>query len=173
MHARISPTVPHGAVRNACYLHGGGQRNGERFIDTGVHIEGEGFLAICEGCIVYLGKLLGMFSPADVQALTDELRDSNDARVEQAQKLVEMRSHNEALRVLLGQYLEQIPEAPAEPAAPVDPVSAGLAVLDEIKAEAAAREEQFVERYGVATPEWREDDTADAAIERERAEVGE
>src|SRR5690606_27799025 len=129
-------------------LHGGGQRGNERFIDTGIVIEYEGVLAICEGCVTHLAKLLGLLTPADVQALTDELREANDARVEQAQEIATLKSRNEALRTLLALDVDAF-EAPPEPE-PDDPIAKGLAVLEEIKAE----------RH--------HEDNSEAAISRER-----
>lgn len=176
MHASVTTTVPHHAAENGCYLHGGGQRDGERYIDTGVHIEGEGFIAICEGCITYLGGMLGLITPDGYKGLSDELAEANDVRVTQAQRLVLLERHNEALRVLLAGHLDEIPEleepVPAEIVddAEPDPIEQGLAVLAEIRAEAdAALEAPAPSRH--VTPTWRESDGVDEALAREHAEV--
>lgn len=175
MHASVTTTVPHHAAENGCYLHGGGQRHGDRFIDTGVHIEGEGFLAICESCVQHLGKMLGLITPDEYEELARELADANDARVEMAGHMERLSRRNEALRLLLAEQVEEIPDlaeiAAPEPEEAPTPEQVALSVLEQIRAEQEQREAEYLAKYVHVAPEWVEGDDAEQAIARERAQV--
>lgn len=123
MLARVHATIPFGAAHNNCYLCNGGQRTRadgrlDRFIDTGIVIEFEGGLVMCETCVTFLGKRLGLLTPEDVESLTRELVEVVDARVAAELRIVELERKIEALRVIAGEQLADEALADALPPAP-------------------------------------------------------
>jgi hypothetical protein len=74
-----------GTALNTCYLCKSARRPGERIVDTGIHIDFEGFLAICGSCIEEAASGLGLLAAkqaaklaAKVSALQDLL---DEARI--------------------------------------------------------------------------------------------
>lgn len=53
---------PPGTALNTCYLCKSARRDGEQIVDTGVHIDFEGFLALCGSCIAEAASALGLLS---------------------------------------------------------------------------------------------------------------
>lgn len=178
MQARVSKTIPIGSARNNCYLCNRAQRlRGdalEPMIATGVHIEWEGELAFCATCIGHMGKMLGLLTPDDVEALAAELTEVLEARVAQERYIEELERRMEALRTLLGNELAGEPVERPEPEPAPEPevslVEQGLAVLDEIRAERAGAPDEGLAAH--VAPEWREGDGPDEAFARERAAAG-
>jgi hypothetical protein len=109
MQARVSPIIPFGAAKQNCYLCNGAPRTRgattERMIDTGVHIEFEGHIAICETCVTHMAKLLGLLTPDDVEEITSELAEVLDVRVVQDRKVEGLKTIVEAQRVALADAL--------------------------------------------------------------------
>lgn len=189
---RVSPSIPVGSARSNCYLCNGAQRdrNGtpERMISTDVHIEYEGGIAICETCVRHMGRLLDLLTPDDVAALVREVEELVDAAVVRERRLEAVERNNEALRVLLAGYIEEIPtivevapepEPEPEPEVEVvDPLAPGLAILAEIQAQRAEPPPPYVPSTAAALapsrqapPTWNENDGVDEALAREHAEV--
>ncbi len=116
MHARVSPIIPFGAAKQNCYLCNGAPRTRgdktERMIDTGVHIEFEGHIALCETCVSYMGKLLGLLTPDDVEALTDELREALETGVVQAARIAELEKLVSAQEVAFAHVIADLDENP-------------------------------------------------------------
>jgi hypothetical protein len=61
-----------GTVLNACYLCKAARRTGERIVDTGIHIDFEGFVAICGSCIEEAASGLGLLSARQADKLRTE-----------------------------------------------------------------------------------------------------
>lgn len=114
MQARVSPTIPFGVAKQNCYLCEGAQRTHggvvERMIDTGVHVDFEGHIAICETCIGHMGKLLGLFTPDDVENLVVEARELLEQNTGHEQNVERQRGIIEAQRVALADALGLSPE---------------------------------------------------------------
>lgn len=107
MHLQVTTTIPFGSARQNCYLCNGAQRqkddgSRERMIDTGVHIDFEGHVAICETCATHMGKALGMLEAADVEGLAAELAAALELAVAVTADRDELKRVVEAQRVLLG-----------------------------------------------------------------------
>jgi hypothetical protein len=109
MHARVSPIIPFGAAKSNCYLCNGAPRTRgagtERMIDTGVNIDFEGHIAICETCVTHMARLLGLFAPSDVEALAAELAEVLEVRVAQDGQIVRLVGIVEAQRIALADAL--------------------------------------------------------------------
>jgi hypothetical protein len=103
---RLSSTVPVGAINNNCIVCNGDRR--DRYVDLETHIHMEGFIAICESCGTFIGKLLGMFTPADVEGLTSELQEALEERVAQDERLARLAEKHNAAMVLLGVDLASV-----------------------------------------------------------------
>jgi hypothetical protein len=117
----VSATVPHGAANNTCYLCHGAPRSrpdgtSERIIDTGVHIDCEGFIAICETCVTYMGTLLGLYTATDVENLTDELREALEGRVADAARIAHLELVVNSQQVAFAEVVAGLDDnPPAEP----------------------------------------------------------
>lgn len=62
-----------GTALNTCYLCKAARRPDEKVIDTGIHIDFEGFLAICESCIVEAAGELGLLTRDKAERLYDKM----------------------------------------------------------------------------------------------------
>lgn len=93
----VRDVYPPGTVDNTCYFCKASQRDmgqgrKELVIDTMTNIDFEGFLSICESCVLEMGRLIGMISPEqaiDLQFETAQLREDNRAVNEQLNDTLE------------------------------------------------------------------------------------
>lgn len=88
----IQPEFQDGTVGAVCYVckstlrpYTDGREGHEPAVDSGVHIEYEGWLAFCETCIVEAAALIGQMTPADAEQIRYE-RDRAEAELENLQR---------------------------------------------------------------------------------------
>jgi hypothetical protein len=106
-----------------CYLCKLPRRGNEKVIDTGVEIDFEGFLAICESCIRYCNSLLGGVTPeqqaaynADLTAMTLEVEVARRFMAEHETRKAALEAEEAALRNALA-LIRGVAEEPARPPA--------------------------------------------------------
>lgn len=120
MDPHITPNIPALARGMTCSLcFGGGrvirddpERNGqtERFVDTMMHVEAEGFIAICETCVGQLARLFDWIPPVEARSLYRDiniLSDERDALIAEVEGL--SRRLNAAVELGL-----TVPDSPAD-----------------------------------------------------------
>lgn len=115
MDLHVSPVIPQGAAGTNCYLCHGAQRtlaNGqrERMIDTLVHIEMEGFIAICESCVGHMADALGMFRAGDVEEILSDLEAALETNTGLEQTVDRLKKTVEAQQYLLRKPAPETPE---------------------------------------------------------------
>lgn len=72
-----------GTVAMACYVckcdlrpeSPTGQEGHEKALDTGIMIDFEGYVALCESCVIEAGNLIGLTEPAKVRDLEEQILD--------------------------------------------------------------------------------------------------
>jgi hypothetical protein len=120
MELRVLPTIPPTARNKSCTFcnHGRRERDGglERVLDTGIHIEWEGFIVVCETCVTHMGRMIGLLTPADVEALAQECKTLLEQNVAHEQRISELERVVDAQRVLLAAEGRPIDEPDAAPA---------------------------------------------------------
>lgn len=56
---RLCDEYPPSARFSTCFVCGASKRPGERLIDTGIHIDMEGLLVVCESCVAEMATMMG------------------------------------------------------------------------------------------------------------------
>lgn len=125
--ARVSDSVPQGLAFANCYLCQGAPRvrdgRPERMIDTGVHIDQEGFLGLCESCVTHMARQLGLLTVKDVEEIVAKLAVALEDNERLSLDLVHEQEKVAARDVLLRERLTDESYVPDEESAPYEPAA--------------------------------------------------